>query len=188
MPATPMRWWACARPRWVPTPTPTGPPSSSTWRPPPWPPAMGQGTEGGMDLALDTVRRLACGCRSQLVAESADGVVRLGRTTRTPPPWLERQVRRRDQGCRFSGCGRRRWTQVHHIAHWTAGGHTDLDNLIELCWEHHHAVHEGGWSIRGDPNHRIVVVAPGGDPRQTGPPPLRDDVRRRLFGDDAQAA
>jgi hypothetical protein len=142
-------------------------------------------TEDGLSLAIETVQRLACGCRWQFIAESADGVVRVGRSRREPPPWLERQVRRRDQGCRVAGCGRRRWTQIHHIVHWTRGGATDLDNLIELCWTHHHLVHEGGWSIRGDPNHSVELVCRTGVVLKTGPPPLRPEIKQRLFGEAA---
>lgn len=31
------------------------------------------------------------------------------------PPWMIRQVRYRDRGCRFPGCGTNAFTQAHHI-------------------------------------------------------------------------
>jgi hypothetical protein len=33
-----------------------------------------------------------------------------------------------------------------------------------LCPFHHRLVHEGGWRIRGDPNHDVVFVRPDGRP------------------------
>ena len=34
----------------------------------------------------------------------------------------------------------------HHIEHWSRGGETRLDNLIQLCRRHHRLVHEGGFA------------------------------------------
>ncbi len=139
--------------------------------------------EDGPRIAAETARRLACDCRWQLVAEDGDGdIVRLGRTTRQIPPWLVRQLRRRDRGCRFAGCGRTRWLHGHHVHHWTKGGPTDPDNLVLLCGYHHRLVHEGGWSIEMHEAGRATFVRPTGQRISTRPPPLRPDVQRRLFG------
>jgi hypothetical protein len=74
--------------------------------------AAGHGTaevERGPVLSAQVARRLACDARVQAVAEGPDGsTVGIGRTARTIPPWLARQVRHRDQGCRFPGCERTR--------------------------------------------------------------------------------
>ncbi len=82
------------------------------------------------------------------------------------------------------GCGRTRWVHVHHVVHWADGGPTDLDNLVTLCPAHHKLVHEQGWRIRGSPGERLVFVSPYGPTLGTGPPPLRPDVRARVFGRD----
>jgi len=75
----------------------------------------------------------------------------------------------RDQGCRFPGCGSRRWVDAHHIHHWASGGRTSLDNLVLLCRHHHRLVHEGGYSVRrtaaGElefrrPDGRVIPVSP----------------------------
>jgi hypothetical protein len=42
-----------------------------------------------------------------------------------------------------------KWTQVHHIVSFPLGP-TDLDNLLLLCDQHHHLVHEGGWRLQGN--------------------------------------
>ncbi len=113
--------------------------------------------------------------------DGADGLpVGIGRTSRKIPGWLSRQIRRRDNGCRFPGCERTRWAHVHHLVHWADGGPTDLDNLASLCTYHHRLVHEGGWRITGDPNHELIFLRPDGRPYRPRPQPLRPDVRQRL--------
>jgi len=46
--------------------------------------------------------------------------------------------------------------QIHHIDYWENGGHTDLHNQVPLCSRHHHAVHEGGWTLSLEPTTRQV--------------------------------
>ena len=79
-----------------------------------------------------------------------------GRRYRTVPPRLRRALDLRDRHCSFPGCriavG---WCEAHHILEWEHGGATNLDNLTLLCAKHHHAVHEGGWTI---------TPVPGTDP------------------------
>ncbi len=94
-----------------------------------------------------------------LLGDSADAVLYVGRAHRTVPPRLRRALDVRDRHCAFPGCrvdpSR---TQAHHVQSWERGGPTDLDNLVLLCSRHHHAVHEGGWTISpvgdhpGDPD------------------------------------
>ena len=155
------------------------------------PAALGGDEEGeaelaeGRRIAAATARRLACDCRWQLVVEHEDGeVVRLGRTTRQVPAWLNRQLRRRDRGCRFTGCGATRWLHAHHLTHWADGGPTDQDNLVMLCGRHHRVVHEGGWQVHAARDGTVTFEKPSGQVLTCGPPPLRPDVRHRLFGPD----
>ncbi len=132
--------------------------------------------ESGVLVGSETLRRLACDCRAQMAVHNPAGVpVGIGRLSRTIPHWLARQVRRRDRGCRFPGCGRTRWVHVHHLEHWSRGGATDLDNLILLCPFHHRLVHECGWTIEGDPNGEIVFRRPDGRSYPVDPAPLAED-------------
>lgn len=119
--------------------------------------------ENGPGLSIETVRRLCCDGRVEVVAENSNGViVGIGRASRTIPAWMARSLRRRDQGCRFPGCHRRRWVHGHHMNYWSSGGRTDLDNLISLCQFHHRMVHEEGWKIEGNPNGPVVWIRPDG--------------------------
>ncbi len=126
---------------------------------------LGDGTTipEGTTITNPTLRRLACDARIQLVVEDPiDGVIGIGRTSRTIPGWLNRIVRTRDGGCRFADCERTLWLQVHHLKHWADGGPTDLHNLITLCGFHHRLIHNQGWRIKGNPNGKIIWITKWG--------------------------
>jgi hypothetical protein len=94
------------------------------------------------------VERLLCTASVQTVVEDDRGnVVQLGERSRLAPAWMERQVRYRDRGCMFPGCGARRFTEAHHIRWWRDGGRTTLENLALICSFHHRLVHEHGWHL-----------------------------------------
>ena len=122
----------------------------------------------GYTLSSETLRRLCCDARRQEVLEVGGIPVGIGETSRTVPASLLRVLKERDRGCRFPGCSRRRWVHAHHRWHWSRGGPTDLGNLVLLCSYHHHFVHEGGWSIDGDPNDELRFSRPAGDRLEVG--------------------
>jgi hypothetical protein len=133
---------------------------------------VGDGTivPPGTTITNQTLRRLACDARIQLVIEDpADGVIGIGRTDRTIPPWLARVCRSRDKGCRFPGCERTVWLHHHHIIHWADGGPTLLTNLITLCGYHHRLIHNDGWTIQGNPNNQITWITKWGTEFQRHP-------------------
>lgn len=69
----------------------------------------------------------------------------------------------RDQGCRYPGCGRRRFLHAHHVIHWSRGGRTDLCNLVLVCSTHHRLLHEGEYTLRLDHEARaITILSPTG--------------------------
>jgi hypothetical protein len=128
--------------------------------------------ENGPAIAPAAAERLACNARIQTVVEDARGeVVRLGRMRREPPQWMLRQVRYRDRGCVFPGCGTRSFIEAHHVVWWSKGGRTDLDNLVLTCSFHHRLVHEHGWSLSRTPDGDVRWFRPGGDRYRAGPSP-----------------
>jgi hypothetical protein len=133
--------------------------------------------EDGPVVHPETVRRMLCNGRVQTVVEDADGnVLGLGRMTREPSPWMVRQVRYRDRGCRFPGCGARRFTEVHHLRWWRHGGRTDLDNLALICSFHHRLVHEHGWTVRLEADGELAWRRPDGTRYRSGPSPGDEPV------------
>ncbi len=139
--------------------------------------------QDGPMVCGETVRRMCCDGHCELVVEGpGHQPIGIGRRSRQVPGWLWRVLWHRDQGCRFPGCERQRWIQNHHIEHWTNNGATDKDNLVLLCWHHHHLVHEGGWTLEGDPEGWLDFVSPDGRKITSLPPPALDpDLRNRLF-------
>jgi len=136
----------------------------------------------GIPVPAETARRIACDAAIEHNVEGPDGTcVGIARAHHDPPRWLRRRIHRREDGtCRFPGCGRK-IRQVHHIAWWGRDhGTTDSHNLCGLCWEHHHLVHEGGWSITGNADGELTFTSPCGRSASERPPPLDREVRRRI--------
>ncbi|MCU1397895.1 MAG: hypothetical protein JWN62_1004 [Acidimicrobiales bacterium] len=99
----------------------------------------------------------------------------LGQGRRTVSRRLKRLLRLRDHGCRFPGCQHTAWLDAHHIVHWLQPGPTIQSNLICLCRMHHRLMHEGGWSITGDPRGDLWFLRPDGS-MQPAEPIRVDDV------------
>jgi Domain of unknown function (DUF222)/HNH endonuclease len=137
----------------------------------------GSSIEGGGIADPSIVDRLLCDARVQLVREDGTGrTVGIGRTTRVVPAWLGRQVRYRDKGCRFPGCGTTAFTQAHHIRFWRDGGRTDLGNLVLICSFHHKLVHEYGWWIHGDAEAELRWYRGDGTRYRAGPVPTDEPL------------
>jgi hypothetical protein len=139
--------------------------------------------EGGVALDPAVARRLCCDARIKVMAHGRDGAgFGVGRTSRTVPPWLYREIRRRDRGCRFPGCHRTIGVAAHHLDWWVRDeGPTDDDNLALLCRAHHRLVHEGRWGIRGHPAGVLTFIRPDGREFEPGPSALRPEFKRRLL-------
>lgn len=126
--------------------------------------------EGGPAVHPETVNRLLCNARSQTVVEDRTGNVSfVSAMRREPSAWMLRQVRYRDRGCVFPGCGARAFTEAHHIKFWRYGGKTELSNLALICSFHHRLVHEDGWSLVRQPAGALEWRRPGGTRYRAGP-------------------
>ena len=113
--------------------------------------AIGHGTlDSGVAVDVDTVRRWACDAGIvPVVLGSRSEPLDVGRLSYTVPGAIRRALVLRDGGCAFPGCTRRpRRCHAHHVAFWSDGGDTALDNLTLLCLFHHQLVHHGHWVIR----------------------------------------
>jgi Domain of unknown function (DUF222)/HNH endonuclease len=119
-------------------------------------------TEAGAPLAVETARRLACDAAIVPLLEASGQPLSVGRKTRAIPPAMRRALSSRDRGCRFPGCGERRFVDAHHVRHWAHGGETSVDNLVQLCRHHHRLVHEGGYAVEGDPRGALIFRRPDG--------------------------
>jgi hypothetical protein len=165
--------------------------------------------DDGTLVPIETARRLLCDSRVQVIVQDRTGVaVGVGTTSRVISPGMRRVLMQRDGRCRFGSCSATRFLHAHHIDHWPSP--TTTANLALLCWTHHHAVHEGGWVLTGDPNgelratlHGVTVTShprhgpaglcgprPGASPITAGGPPRdgppRDDPRRRVADNESE--
>jgi hypothetical protein len=102
----------------------------------------------GTALAPDTVRRLACGAGILPVVLDGKGrPLDLGVAQRYASPAQRVALTVRDRGCVFPGCDRpSEWCDAHHLDPHPRGP-TAISNLALLCENHHHVVHEGGWTL-----------------------------------------
>ena len=145
--------------------------------------------EDGQHVPAGTCQRLACDASRVVMRHDAEGrITEVGVRTRTIPPSLRRALQRRDQGCRFPGCGLR-YTQGHHIRHWAQGGPTKLSNLVLLCRRHHRAVHEEGFTVERLPDGALQFRQPQGwvIPEVPEPPEVAADGGDALRSETAAA-
>lgn len=141
-------------------------------------------TEDGAIFSSDVMERLMCDARLQIVLQDHTGEpLGVGRTSRSIPTWLDKQLRVRDPECCFPGCHSTKFLQAHHVEWWTRGGATDLDNLLRLCPAHHRLFHGGGWRMEPDGEGHRVCIRPDGKVVREGPPPLDCDVKQWLWND-----
>lgn len=112
--------------------------------------------EAGPRIGKDTLQAILCDGITEVTVNGEDGIpMSYGRRTRTIPPALRRAILHRDNNqCRADACNSRNRLQIHHITPWSAGGPTEPDNLITLCWYHHHIViHQWHYTIQPDTQH-----------------------------------
>jgi 5-methylcytosine-specific restriction endonuclease McrA len=121
--------------------------------------------EAGPRVGRRALEAILCDTFTEVTARGEDGrLLEYGRRSRTIPPALRRAIIHRDgNACAADGCNGRNRLQIHHVIPWSRGGPTDPDNLLTLCWYHHHiVVHERGFQIYRHPDHgRIRFRKPG---------------------------
>jgi hypothetical protein len=117
-------------------------------------------TQHGVELPVETVRRLACDADIIPVVLNGQGVpIDVGRAKRLATVHQRRALGAFYDSCAIPECQVKfAQCEPHHIEYWENGGNTDMDNLVPLCSRHHHAAHEGGWKLRLDPDTRELTV------------------------------
>ena len=134
----------------------------------------------GEDIPVETVRRLACDAEIIPVVLGGHGVpLDVGRSKRLATVHQRRAFEAMYSTCAIPDCDvPYHRCQIHHIDYWENGGRTDFNNQVPLCSRHHHAVHEGGWTLTLEPTTRQVSFH--------APPPSSPDYRcardQRLVG------
>lgn len=107
--------------------------------------------EAGPRIGSEALGAILCDSVTEVTVRTESGTpMRYGRRSRTIPPALRRAVLARTGGfCAADGCSSRYRVEAHHVTPWSMGGRTDPENLVGLCWFHHHiVVHERGYEVR----------------------------------------
>jgi Domain of unknown function (DUF222) len=126
----------------------------------------------GIQLPVDTIRRMACVADISPIIVGADGVhLELGRSVRLANPDQRRILRAMYRGCAIPGCSVA-WEHVviHHLEHYRDLGSTDIANLLPLCSKHHHCAHERRWQLSLDQSRNLTITKPDSTTMTTGPP------------------
>jgi hypothetical protein len=123
-------------------------------------------------VPIESVRRMACDCEMhRYLADPAGHVIDYGRKRRLISDAQFDLLLVRDHGCRWPGCNiPAAGCDAHHATHWLDGGETEPDNLVLLCWYHHHLLHEQHWSIEPHGGGHFTLETPDGRRRDMRPP------------------
>jgi hypothetical protein len=106
---------------------------------------LGGMVAAGPRVGPATIERVLCGGEAAVVGLSNGRPVETTDHTRYIPPAIRAFVLQRDGCCVMDGCRSRYRLQPHPIRECCDGGNNDPDNLVTLCWYHHHiAVHGYG--------------------------------------------
>ena len=126
--------------------------------------------DGSFPVPSDTIRRLCCDAGIHRLVWAPDGsTLDYGRAARTVTPTQYDRIVTRDHGCRCCGAPPSQ-CEVHHVTHWVDGGTTADDELVMLCWNDHHLVHEQHWILRPHGAGHFTLTDPYGATHPIRPP------------------
>ncbi|TQC39131.1 HNH endonuclease [Rhodococcus sp. WS4] len=119
-------------------------------------------TEWMGPLSIKAARLLSCDSIVTPIVLDANGVpLDLGMSTRTVTKRQRKALVARDRGCAFPGCGAPpSWCEGHHIIHFSAGGPSDMGNLVLLCGFHHRLLHRSDWEIEMGADRHPTFIPP----------------------------
>jgi hypothetical protein len=121
----------------------------------------GATTSSGLRVGPNTLAEILCNGSARVIYSDCNGPFAVSHRTETIPPAIRAFVLKRDRGqCSIEGCGSRHRLQPHHITEQHAGGDHHPDNLVTLCWYHHHvAIHQLGFTIdpKSPPHRRRLI-------------------------------
>ncbi|MDQ3544042.1 MAG: HNH endonuclease [Actinomycetota bacterium] len=127
-------------------------------------------TSNGFVVTPATVRRYCCEAGIVPTVLGSDGeVLDVGAAARLATPAQRRATLAMYRTCTFPACqvpvDR---CEIHHVDDWLHHRRTNLGGLAPLCCQHHHLIHEGGWTITMTPDRTITITRPDGTHYFTG--------------------
>lgn len=119
-------------------------------------------TNDGVPVPVSTIERACCEAIITAVVVRPDGTV----DQLCTPQRTANRAQRRRLAAMYATCAHPHCTvpfsrcRIHHVIWWTRGGATHIDNLLPLCDQHHHQVHEGGWNLELLPDRTVTWFRP----------------------------
>ncbi|MBC7275336.1 HNH endonuclease signature motif containing protein [Nocardioides sp.] len=111
----------------------------------------------GEQITAAEARRMACNADLiPVVLGTGSEILDFGRSIRLAHPVQHRALRLRDKCCQAEDCDApAAWTEAHHLKPWSAGGRTDLANMVLLCPSDHRRIHDPNYDHERLPDGRI---------------------------------
>lgn len=142
--------------------------------------------DGVIPIDLQTARKLAGAASGwdRVLTDPISGAL-LASDRYRPPKSLKRQLRARDQRCRFMACGRpARRSDIDHTHDASLGGATREDDLGHFCRRHHVLKHHSPWQVEQRDDGLFAWTSPTGEV-YVDTPPAQNTV---TFSEDAMPA
>ena len=118
----------------------------------------------GSSIPMAELVRLACDADILPgVFRAATQEMNLGRKRRTATYAQRAALIYRDKECIGCGASAHRCF-AHHVQFWSSGGSTDLSNLVLVCNDCHHSIHDHDWRVAQDPDTRRWGTKPPPEP------------------------
>ena len=118
----------------------------------------------GTSIPIAELVRLACDADILPgVFRAATQEMNLGRKRRTATDAQRAALVYRDKECTGCGASAHRCF-AHHVQFWSNGGPTDFGNLVLVCNDCHHSIHDHDWRVAQDPDTRRWRTKPPPDP------------------------
>ncbi|MFC9833353.1 DUF222 domain-containing protein [Rhodococcus sp. NPDC127530] len=138
-------------------------------------------TEWMGPLSIKAARLLSCdSIYTPIVLDENGAPLDLGISTRTVTKRQRKALVARDRGCAFPGCGAPpSWCEGHHIIHWSAGGPSDMGNLVLLCGFHHRLLHHSDWEMEMGADRHPTFIPPRQVDWERKPIPAHNRARPR---------
>jgi hydrogenase maturation factor len=111
----------------------------------------------GEQITAAEARRMACNADLiPVVLGTGSEILDFGRSTRLAHPVQHRALRLRDKCCQAEDCDApAAWTEAHHLKPWSAGGLTNLANMVLLCPSDHRRIHDPNYDHERLPDGRV---------------------------------
>ena len=101
----------------------------------------GASVVSGPRLGPNPLGEILCSGTTRINLIDDTGRVSTSPSSRAIPGAIRNRVLQRDgHRCVIAGCDSRTRLQPHHLIPYAQGGTHDLENLITVCWYHHHVV------------------------------------------------